>query len=181
MRFRSLLSGAVLAALLAAGCGRENPQLIPSQDADELIAVVDAAGQATAAGDCAQAHDAVADARRRVSELPRTVNRRLERNLQDWLRYLDRRIRVDCVPAGATATPTPTETATETPTPTKTPKPTPTPTETPTPTATETPTATATPTPTATATETPTPSPTTTGESGGAEPSGASGVSQGER
>ena len=30
MRFRPLLSGAVLAALLAAGCGRENPALIQS-------------------------------------------------------------------------------------------------------------------------------------------------------
>ena len=40
MRFRSLLSGAVLAALLAAGCGRENPQLIPRQDANDLIALV---------------------------------------------------------------------------------------------------------------------------------------------
>ena len=47
MRFRSLLSGAVLAALLAAGCGRENPQLIPRQDANDLIALVEAAGQST--------------------------------------------------------------------------------------------------------------------------------------
>ena len=52
MRFRSLSSGAVLAALLAAGCGRENPELIPRQDADDLVALVQEAGQADADGEC---------------------------------------------------------------------------------------------------------------------------------
>ncbi len=176
MRFRSLLAGAVLAALLAAGCGRENPQLIPRQDANDLIALVEAAGQSTAAGDCAQARDAVAQARRRVSELPRRVSRRLENNLKAWLRHLDGRIQAECGTASAAPTATPTETPTETPTPT----PTKTPTRTPTPTPTPTPTATPTATPTPTATETPAPTP-TSDSSGGAEPDDGSGVPQGEQ
>src|SRR5690349_7460006 len=120
MRFRFLLSGAVLAALLASGCGRENPRLIPRDDADALIARVEAAGQASAAGDCAQARDSVAQAKRQVSELPRRVSRRLENNLQAWLRHLDDRIEADCTTAAETPTPTPTETPTKTPTPTPT-------------------------------------------------------------
>jgi outer membrane biosynthesis protein TonB len=179
MRFRSLLSGAVLAALLASGCGRENPRLIPREDADALIARVEAAAQASAAGDCAQARDSVAQAKRQVSELPRRVSRRLENNLQAWLRHLDERIQADCTTAAETPTPTPTETPTKTPTttptPTKTPTPTPTPTETPT--ATPTPT----PTPTATATETATPTPSSDDQGNSAEPSGGTGVPQGER
>ena len=64
MRFRSLFTGAVLAALLAAGCGRDNPELIPQQDADDLLALVQEAGQASADGECDAAREAVAEARR---------------------------------------------------------------------------------------------------------------------
>ncbi|HWT22515.1 MAG TPA: hypothetical protein VN213_03320 [Solirubrobacteraceae bacterium] len=161
MRFRPLLSGAVLAAVLAAGCGRENPALIPRQDADELIALVDEAGSATAAGECDAASDRVAEAKRRVSELPRRVDRDLEDNLRAWLDHLERRIGTDCE-AAATATPTAEPTETPTPTPTETPTPTPTPTET--------------PAPTATPTETPVPTPTTGGQDAPEEPADGSGV-----
>ena len=123
MRFRSLSAGAVLVALLAAGCGRENPELIPRQDADELIALVQEAGQAIADGDCDAAHEAVAEAERRVAELPRRVNRDLEDNLNAWLRHLDGRIETEC-DATPEETATPTPTATETPTATPTPTPT---------------------------------------------------------
>jgi outer membrane biosynthesis protein TonB len=147
MRFRSLFTGAVLAALLAAGCGRDNPELIPQQDADDLLALVQEAGQASADGECDAAREAVAEARRRVSELPRRVNKDLEDNLNAWLGHLDDGIGEECETA-AEETPTPTPTATETPTPT----PTPTPTETPTPEPTETPTPEPPETPTPTAT-----------------------------
>jgi outer membrane biosynthesis protein TonB len=169
MRFRSLLPGAVLAALLAAGCGRDNPELIPRQDADDIIARVEQAGQASAAGECDQAREAVAGAENRVAELPRRVNRRLEDNLNEWLDHLDRRIQTECEAA-------PAETPTETPTPTPTETPAPTPTETATPTPTPTPMPTPTPTATPTATPAPTETPSTGGEEGPEEPGDGSGV-----
>jgi outer membrane biosynthesis protein TonB len=171
MRFRSLLPGAVLAALLAAGCGRDDPQLIPQRDADDLLALVDEAGQSLEAGACDRAHEAVDAADRQVSELPRRVNRQLEDNLRDWLRHLDRRIRAECDDAAAEEEATPTPTPTPTPTETPTPTPTPTPTETPTPT----------PTPTPTATPVPTATPGTGGETPPTEPDTDTGVPEGER
>jgi outer membrane biosynthesis protein TonB len=140
---RAALLLALAAAAFFAGCGQDNPKLIPPDDAQQLTAAVDDIAQACADGDVSTVHARVLDANHQVSSLPRSVDDRLARNITDWLNHIDDRADRDCkAEATATATPTPTPTPTETPTPTATP--TPTPTETPTPPPTETPT----PTPT---------------------------------
>jgi hypothetical protein len=128
---------------VVAGCGQENPKLIPPKNATKLTAAVDAISQACAQGSSRAVHAAVIEAGHRVDEVPRKVDRQLVHNMREWLDRIDRRAESDCT---LEASPTATPTATPTPTPTPTETPTPTPTETPTPTP--TPTATATPTPT---------------------------------
>ena len=75
------------------------------------------------------AESALRRARNQVSELPRSVDRGLKNNLNEWLDQVGSRIEDDCKPE---STPTPSPTETETPTQTPTPTKTPTPTETPT-------------------------------------------------
>ena len=146
MRFRThhLLLGMLLCALALAGCGQQNPRLLGQSDADRLTNKVDEVAQLVSDGDCAQARDAVDEAKQMVSELPRSTSQRLRQNLTEWLDHLDGRVPRDCENKQS-ETPTPTPSATETPTETSTPSPTPTPsateTPTPTPTPTETPTA----------------------------------------
>jgi hypothetical protein len=145
---RSLPLGlALAAALFLTACGSSNPKLIPEDRAQALKDTVDQVAQRVGDEDCSSAESALRKARNQVSELPRSVDRSLKDNLNDWLDQIARRIPDDCKPS-QTATPSPSATAspTETATPTKTPTPTPSPTATPT--ATQTPTATATATPT---------------------------------
>jgi hypothetical protein len=170
MPFRFPLLAAGLCALVLAGCGSENPALIPQEDADQLTDLVSAAGDASAAGDCDRARQAVREAERQLSALPRRTSDQLKQNLADWLDYLDGRIARECEEPEPekTATPAPTETQTAAPTPT------PTPTETPSPTPTPTPTETATPAPTATE------DPGTGGSGVPEEPSGTGGVGAGD-
>jgi hypothetical protein len=132
-----LLVGALVAALLTAGCGEDNPKLIPQGDADQLTALVDEAAQASAAGDCDRARRFVREAESSLAGLPRKTDRQLKRNVRDWLDHLDSAIADECgkqeeptetATPSQTSTPTPSATATETPTPTPaTPTPTPTP------------------------------------------------------
>jgi hypothetical protein len=162
MRFRSQLSliAAALCALALTGCGSENDALIPQQDADQLTALVSEAGDASAAGECERARQAVEEAELQLSGLPRRTSKRLKANLRDWLEHLDGQIADECEEPQPDETPTPEPTAEPT----------------------ETPTATATPQPTETPTPTPTPEPTTTvdpgtgGEGQPEEPPGTGGV-----
>jgi hypothetical protein len=141
---RPLLAlGLLLAALPMAGCGSEDPELIPQTRASALTSTIDKISAACDDHDPDKAKAAIQAANQQVSELPRRVNAELKRNIRDWLNHIDDRVAQDCK-AEEKSTPTPTPTETETPTPTPTETPTPTPTETPTPTPTET----ATPTPT---------------------------------
>src|SRR5215208_5572791 len=96
MPFRSTLLAAGLGVLLLAGCGSENTALIPQDDADQLTALVSEAGDAIAAGECDGAHRAVAQAKQQLGGLPRKTDRRLKRNLREWLDHLDGRIDEDC-------------------------------------------------------------------------------------
>jgi cell division septation protein DedD len=148
MRRRVVLLLALAAAALA-GCGETNRALIPDDRASALQGVVDKIQSACDDGDLPAARDAINEADAQINELPASTDRRLRRNLRDWVSQVDDRLDRDCKGA---KTPTPTPTATETPTPTvtETPTPTATQTETPTPTPTETPTETATPSPTPT-------------------------------
>ena len=125
----TLVLGLLLAAAVTGGCGREEKTLIPQSRAAELTAAVDKIQRACEGEDADRAHAAVTAANQQVSELPRRVDERIDR---------------DCK-------------AEETPTPT--PSPTPAPTETPTPTATPTPTETPTPSPEPTEVPTPEPGP----------------------
>jgi hypothetical protein len=162
MRFRSLLVAAGVCALLA-GCGSDNDELIPQGDADTLSSLVAEAGDASAAGECDAAQQAVRQAEQQLSGLPRSTNRELKQNVRAWLDHLNERIGEECqAEPEETPTPSPTETPTETATPTPTP--------------TETPTETPTPTPTATPTPTPTVDPGTGGEQAPEEPDGSGGV-----
>ena len=140
-----LALGLLLAALPLAGCGRENPELIPETRASALTSSIDEITSACDANDTDKAKAAVQAANQQVSELPRRVDSELKSNLRQWLRHIDGRIEQDCAKQEEetptqTATPEPTETPTPEPTETPTPKPT----ETPTPEPTETPTPTAT-------------------------------------
>lgn len=143
------LLGLLVAALLIAGCGRDNPHLIAQDRADKLSSTVDEVARRVSDHDCAGARQALTDARNQVIELPPGTSRGLRTNLRQWLNHLGERIQTDCTEAEATPTATATATATETATATATE----TPTETPTPTPTEsaTPSPSATPTPTSTA------------------------------
>jgi hypothetical protein len=136
-----LLGLALAAALLATACGSSNPKLIPADRAQRLKDTVDQVAQRVSDEKCSSAQDTLRRARNQVSELPRTVDRKLRDNLNQWLDQIASRIDNDCKPS-STPTPSATETPTETPSPTKTP------TETPTPSATPSPTPSATPTPT---------------------------------
>jgi hypothetical protein len=145
---RSLPLGlALAAALFLTACGASNPKLIPGDRAQALKDTVDQVAQRVGDEDCSGAQSALREARNQVSELPRTVDRSLKRNLNQWLDHVAGRIPDDCKPS---QTPTPSASATASPT--QTPTPTKTATKTPTPTA--TPSATQTPTATATATAT---------------------------
>jgi outer membrane biosynthesis protein TonB len=138
-RCPSLALGLLLVAFSLAGCGSEDPELIPQTRASALTSTIDEITAACDDNDTAKAKAAVEAANQQVSELPRRVDAELKRNIRDWLNHIGDRIDEDCK---AEETPTPTPSATETPTPEPTETPTPEPTETPTPEPTETPTAT---------------------------------------
>ena len=141
---RSLLAfWLLLAAVPLAGCGSENPELIPQDRASALTSSIDEINAACDANDTAKAKAAVQAANQQVSELPRRVDAELKRNIRQWLRHIDDRVDQDCAKkqestptasptATETATPEPTETATPEPTETATPEPTETPSPTPT-------------------------------------------------
>lgn len=168
---RATLGTLLAAVLLVAGCGQDTSDLISAASAQELVALVDAAGQASAAGDCAAAEDAVARARTRAGNLSDRVDAELKANLRAWLRHLGDAVQAECgADAEPSPTPTPTPTPSPTPTPTASPSPTPTPTETPAPT----------PTPTETATPAPTSPPDVDPGALPTEPEGTGGVPDGE-
>jgi outer membrane biosynthesis protein TonB len=133
---RPTLALGLLLAVLAAGCGSEEPELIPQTDARLLTAAVDEIAAACEAEEPDEARAAITAANQLVSELPRRVDERLRTNLRDWLAHIEGRVDRDCE-AEEEETPTPEPTETPTPEPTETP--TPEPTETPTPEPTETP------------------------------------------
>jgi hypothetical protein len=142
---RPLLAlGLLLAVIPMAGCGSEDPKLIPQTRASALTSTLDKITAACDAEDPAKAKAAVEAANQEVSELPRRVSAQLRRNIRDWLSHIEDRIDSDCkAKEEETPTPSPTPSATETPTETATPEPTdtatPEPTETATPEPTETP------------------------------------------
>jgi len=125
---RSLLAfWLLLAAIPLAGCGSENPELIPQDRASALTSTIDKINAACDANDTAKAKAAIEAANQQVSELPRRVDAELKRNVRQWLRHIDDRVDEDCAKKQeSTSTPTPTATETATPEPTKTPTATPT-------------------------------------------------------
>ena len=83
---RSLLAlGLLLAAIPVAGCGKENPELIPQDRASALTSTIDEIKAACDANDTAKAKAAVEAANQQVSELPRRVDAELKRNVRQWL------------------------------------------------------------------------------------------------
>ena len=112
-----------LCALLASGCGSENRKLIPQRNADELTSLIDGAAQANAAGKCDTAASRVQAAKSALNGLPAATDRRLKRNLRDWIDHLEQTIEDECTAPQAekTATPEASETATPEPSATATP------------------------------------------------------------
>ena len=138
-----LALGLLLAVIPLAGCGKENPELIPATRASALTSTIDEITSACEANDTAKAKAAVQAANQQVSELPRRVDSELKSNIRQWLRHIDGRIDQDCAKEEEetpTPSPSPTETATPEPTETATPEPTETATPEPTETATPEPT-----------------------------------------
>ena len=134
----SVALGLLLVAVPLAGCGSEDPELIPQTRASALTSTIDEIQAACDDNDTAKAKAAVQAANQQVSELPRRVDAELKRNIRDWLTHIDDRIENDCK-AEETPTPTPSATETATPEPTETATPEPTETATPEPTETATP------------------------------------------
>lgn len=128
----------VLAALLPAGCGRENPAMLSPSDASQLTATVDGVGDAVAEGECVEALARVQELRVQVTSLPARVSTRLRERLQEGVEHLQGQVPIDCQDTAA-PTPAPTEAPVDTPVPDSTPAPTEAPTETETETATPTP------------------------------------------
>src|SRR5687768_10973115 len=125
MRQRVLLALALVAAVLATGCGQDNRALIPEDDAQAMLEAVDRVQSACADEDPSEALAAADELTAQVNELPRAVDDRLQRNLRQWARHVQQRTDRDCKPEEEeTPTPTPTEEPTETPTPTEEPEPT---------------------------------------------------------
>ena len=151
-RRRLLVLGLLLTAIPLAGCGSDNPELIPASRASALSSTVDEINQACDDNDTVKAKAAILAANQQVSALPRRVDAKLKRNIKAWLTHISGRVDQDCKADEV-----------KTPTPTATPSVTETPTETPTESPTETPTETATPSPTATPSATPSVEPPTGG------------------
>ena len=83
---RPLLAlGLLLAAISMAGCGKEDPELIPQTRASALTSTIDKINAACDANDTAKAKAAIEAANQQVSELPRRVNADLKRNVRQWL------------------------------------------------------------------------------------------------
>jgi outer membrane biosynthesis protein TonB len=140
---RRLLHLALLAllSLALAGCGgAENERMLPSEDADALLAHLDAAEEFVEEDRCGRARSQLRQAAARTDQLDQQVSDELRRNIADWIAYLRAELPEVCepepeetpTPAPTPATPTP-ATPTPAPTPTPTPEPTPSPTPTPTP------------------------------------------------
>ena len=134
-----LALGLLLAVISVAGCGSEDPELIPQTRASALTSTVDEIKAACDDEDPAKAKAAVEAANQQVSELPRKVDRQLKANVRDWLEHIEGRIDQDCKKKAEEETPTPSPSPTETPTPSHTETATPEATETATPAPTETP------------------------------------------
>ena len=115
----SLALGLLLVAVPLAGCGSEDPELIPQTRASALTSTIDEIQSACDDNDTAKAKAAVQAANQQVSELPRRVDTELKRNIRDWLSHIDDRIERDCK-ADETPTPSPSPTETPTPSPTET-------------------------------------------------------------
>src|SRR3954451_20599180 len=122
-RCRSLALGLLLTVIPLAGCGSDNPELIPQSRASALSSTVDEIASACDANDTAKAKAAVTAANQQVSELPRKVNAKLRKNLQDWLSHIGDRVDQDCKKSEPSPTATATPSQTETPSPTQTPSP----------------------------------------------------------
>ena len=97
---------ALAAAMLLTACGGSSTKLIPEDRAQELKDTVDQVAAQVEDEKCSEAESALRRARNQVSELPRSVDRGLKDNLNEWLDQVASRIEDDCKPA-ETPTPTP--------------------------------------------------------------------------
>lgn len=134
----------------AAGCGASDEGQLSARQASRLRSAVNDAREAADKNRCDPARAAAARGSSRVSDLPASVDAKLQDNLQQGFSHLTDRINAECLQPEATPTPTPSATATAAPT--DTPSPTPTPSSTSSPTPSPTPSATASPEPSATPT-----------------------------
>ena len=159
-----LLTVVIAAAAItgAAGCGN-SAKLLPPDQASTLDSALQQVADATGAGDCQQAQDALQNAQQAYAKLPASVDPRLTARLKQGLQQLTVTVGPQCKAIAEQAKPKPTTTTT-TPS-TTTPSTTTTTTSSTTTTTTQPTTTTTTPTTTTT-----TPPTTSTGPNGGVSP-----------
>ena len=160
-----LLAVALAVALITglAGCGNSD-KLLPPDRASTLDTALQQVADATGAGNCQEAQDALQDAQRAYAKLPASVDPKLTARLKQGIQHLVAIVGPQCKAIAEQAKPTTTTTTT-------TPSTTSEPTTTTTTTEPTTTTTTTTPTTTTTTPTTTTPPPTTsTGPNGGVTP-----------
>ena len=104
---RRVVAPFVLLALVLAGCGQSNPELIPQSNADALTATADKIRTACDAADRTVARREIRNAQREIDALPSTVDSKLRKNLEDWVQQIRDRITADCQGDEPADTPTP--------------------------------------------------------------------------
>jgi hypothetical protein len=166
MSSRALVLGLV-AAVAMAGCGKQNPNLIPSDQSDQITSEVDAAQNAISSQDCRSARDALKRAARDVAHLKARSH---TLRVQLGALVSDAQSKLDQCHGAKTPTPTPSDTASPTLTPTATAA---------VPTATATASASPSPSPTPSASASPSATSTSTTQAD-ASPQGTGGVSSGD-
>ena len=160
-----LLTVVALLALIggSAGCGNSD-KLLPADQASTLDSALQQVADATGAGNCQEAQDALQNAQQAFAKLPASVDPRLTARLKQGLQQLTVTVGPQCKAVAEAAKPTTTTTTATTPSTTTQP--------TTTTTTGSTTTTTTQPTTTTTTTTTTTPPPTTTstGPNGGVSP-----------
>ena len=108
-----LLTVVALLALIggSAGCGNSD-KLLPADQASTLDSALQQVADATGAGDCQQAQDALQNAQEAYAKLPASVDPRLTARLKQGLRQLTVTVGPQCKAIAEQAKPVTTTTAT---------------------------------------------------------------------
>jgi hypothetical protein len=105
---RVLAGGWVAAAgLFATACGSSAPGLLSSQQAAQLNAALDRISARFSHHHCTAAQNQAANLRRRVEQLPASVNRNVRQSLQQGALTVEQYVAQDCIQQPTPAAPAP--------------------------------------------------------------------------